>query len=109
MVGRIPTSGEALLRMEERAQAPRAAATVPCRLFVGSLSWNTTTEKLRAVFSEFGTVTDAVIVTDRGSGESRGFGFVTFESRRDATRAVAQLNGAEIDDREIVVKVATER
>jgi len=109
IVGRLPTSREALWKMEERARAPRAAATVPCRLFVGSLSWDTTAQKLRDVFSEFGTVTDAAIVTDRGSGQSRGFGFVTFENRRDATRAVAQLNGAEIDGREIVVNVATGR
>jgi hypothetical protein len=109
IVGQLPTSGEALLRMEERARAPQPAATVPCRLFVGSLSWDTTTEKLRTVFSELGTVTDAAIITDRGSGQSRGFGFVTFENRRDATRAVAQLNGVEIDGREIVVRVATER
>jgi len=109
IVGRLPTSREALWMMEERARAPRAATTVPCRLFVGSLSRDTTAERLRAVFSEFGTVTDAVIVTDRGSGQSRGFGFVSFESRRDATRAVARLDGAEIDGREIEVNVATER
>jgi hypothetical protein len=109
IVGRLPTTGEALWKMEERARAPRAAALVPCRLFVGGLSYDMTADGLRAVFSEFGTLTDAVIVADRSSGQSRGFGFVTFENRREATRAVTQLNGKEIDGREIVVNVATER
>jgi RNA recognition motif-containing protein len=109
MTGDLPTAGEALQAMEQRARAPRSAAGVPCRLFVGSLSWDTTTETLRSVFSQFGQVTDAAVLTDRTTGQSRGFGFVTFESRKDAARAIEQLNGSEIDGREIVVNIATER
>lgn len=109
IVGQVPTTSEALLNIAARARAPRAAAGVPCRLFVGSLSWDTTVEKLRAVFEEFGTVTDAAILTDRSTGQSRGFGFVTLDNRRDASRAVEQLNGSELAGREIVVRVATER
>ena len=95
--------------MEERAKAPRAAATVPCRLFVGSLNWDTTVEALREVFSKFGTISDATILTDRGTGRSRGFGFVTFEDRKDGARAVEQLHGYELDGHRIVVNVATDR
>ena len=109
IVGNLPTTNEALAAMEQRASAPRPAAGVPCRLFVGGLSWDTTEETLRRVFEEFGTVTDAVIMNDRSTGRSRGFGFVTFGSRKDASRAVEQLNGADLDGREIVVNVATAR
>ena len=76
-VGYAPSPMEAMRNMEERARAPRAASTVPCRLFVGGLDWNTTVEVLRGVFSEFGAITDAAILTDRATGRSRGFGFVT--------------------------------
>ena len=109
IVGDVPTPSEAMRAMEERANAPRQAATVPCRLFVGGLSWDTSEEKLRSVFEEFGTITDSVILTDRDTGRSRGFGFITLENRKDAARAVDQLDGVELDGRNIVVNVATER
>jgi RNA recognition motif-containing protein len=109
IVGNLPTTTEALLAMEERARSPRAAATVPCRLFVGSLDLDTTVDELRQVFSKFGTITDTAILTDRNTGRSRGFGFVTFEDRKDGAQAVAQLNGFELNGHRIVVNVATER
>ena len=92
-----------------RAAAPRGARSIPARLFVGSLSWGTNEDDLRAAFGEFGSVTDAVVVSDRDTGKSRGFGFVTMEDRKDATRAIEELNGAELDGRNIVVNLATER
>jgi RNA recognition motif-containing protein len=98
---------------EEAVREARAAQgdkrTIPCRLFVGSLSWGTSEEDLRTAFGEYGKVADAVVVQDRDTGRSRGFGFVTFEDRKDASRAIGQLDGAELDGRTIVVKVATER
>jgi len=109
IVGNLPTSSEAMRAIEERATAPRAAAGIPCRLFVGGISWDTTLETLRGVFEEFGAITDAVILTDRGTGQSRGFGFVTFQNRKDAARAVEQLDGFELDGRNIIVNVATEK
>jgi hypothetical protein len=109
VVGRLPTTTEAMLAMAERARAPRAAAGVPCRLFVGGLSWDTTEDELREVFSKFGTITDLAILTDHSTGRSRGFGFVTFENRKDGARAVEHLDGFELDGRSIVVNVATER
>lgn len=116
--GEIPvTSVEAFtgdLKAEEAARIrrdamPREVKPFPCRLFVGSLSWNTTAEELRAAFEPFGTVTDAIIVNDRDTGKSRGFGFVTMANPKDAPRAIEALNGTEIDGRNIVVNVATER
>ncbi len=95
--------------IEERARAPRAAATVPCKLFVGDLSYNTSEASLHELFSQFGTLAEAVIVTDRNTNRSRGFGFVTFENRKDGVKAVEQLDGYELDGRNIVVNVATTR
>ncbi len=109
VIGHVPTTSEAMRAIEEQANAPRAAAGVPCRLFVGGLSWDTTLEVLRDVFGEFGKIADAVILTDRSTGRSRGFGFVTFGNRKDAARAVDKLDGAEIDGRNIVVNVATDK
>lgn len=109
MVGDAPSAAEAMRAMAARAETPRAARGVPCRLFVGGLSWDTSAEMLRGVFGEFGTISDATILVDRATGRSRGFGFVTFENRRDAARAVEQLDGSELDGRRIVVNVATSR
>ena len=76
------------------------------KLFVGSLSWDTNDEGLRTAFSPHGEVTEAVVISDRDTGRSRGFGFVTFEDDEAADKAVAALNGTELDGRTIRVDVA---
>ncbi len=81
----------------------------PCRLFVGGLSWDTTADDLRKTFEDVGAVVDAVIVLDRDTGDSRGFGFVTMADRRAATKAVRDLSGFELDGRNIRIDIATER
>jgi hypothetical protein len=81
----------------------------PCRLFVGGLSWDTTANDLRKVFADVGEVVDAVIVTDRDTGDSRGFGFVTMSDRKTASKAMRELGGYELDGRSIRVDIATER
>ncbi|MBX7196005.1 MAG: RNA-binding protein, partial [Sandaracinaceae bacterium] len=79
------------------------------KLFVGGLSWGTTDEGLRAAFERFGEVTDAKVITDRETGRSRGFGFVTFGNDAHADAAVAQMDGATLDSRTINVNEARER
>jgi RNA recognition motif-containing protein len=79
------------------------------KLFVGSLSWDTTDEGLRAAFEQFGEVSEAIVIRDRMSGRSRGFGFVTFEDDEAADRAMGELNNTELDGRPIKVDVAMER
>lgn len=79
------------------------------KLYIGNLSWNTDTDGLRSRFSQFGNVTDAIVMRDRETGRSRGFGFVTFESDADANSAVSAMNGAEVDGRNISVAVAQQR
>jgi len=79
------------------------------KLFVGSLSWNTDDNGLREAFAPHGEITQATVVTDRDTGRSRGFGFVTFADDECADRAVAALNQTELDGRTIKVDVAQAR
>ena len=87
----------------------QSRATIPSRLFVGGLNWRTTNEELKTKLEEFGPVTDVHIVTDRDTGDSRGFGFVTMADRKDAATAIRKLNGQEFAGRTLVVRQATER
>ena len=79
------------------------------RLYVGNLSYDTDTETLRQGFATVGEVTDAHVVTDRESGRSRGFGFVTMGTPDLAKKAIETMNGAMIDGRSIRVNEAEER
>src|SRR5439155_16874751 len=76
------------------------------KLFVGGLSFNTTSDGLREFFGQSGTVVSATVVTDQFSGRSKGFGFVEMESNEQAQNAVAHLNGRDLDGRSIKVEVA---
>jgi RNA recognition motif-containing protein len=76
------------------------------KLFVGSLSFSTTTDGLRELFAKCGTVLSATVVTDQFSGRSRGFGFVEMATAEEAQRAVAQLDRRSVDGRPIKVELA---
>jgi cold-inducible RNA-binding protein len=76
------------------------------KLFVGSLSWDTNDEGLHAAFSPFGEISEAIVISDRYTGRSRGFGFVTFNDDEAADKAIEALNGTELDGRTIRVDVA---
>ena len=78
------------------------------KLFVGGLAWTTNDESLKTVFSEYGEVTEAKVISDRDTGRSRGFGFVTFSDTAAAKAALA-LNGTELDGRTIRVDIASEK
>jgi RNA recognition motif-containing protein len=79
------------------------------RLYVGNLSFRTTLDSLRVAFEPHGEVTDVHIVTDRESGQSRGFGFVTMGNKDAATRAIEAMNGSMLDGRPLRVNEAEER
>ena len=79
------------------------------RLFVGNLAYSTTEDRLRQEFERFGNVTSVAVVIDRMSGRSRGFGFVEFATSEEGQAAMSELNGAQLDGREIVVNEARER
>ena len=76
------------------------------KLFVGSLPYSMTNEELEALFAKFGTVESAVIIFDRDSNRSKGFGFVEMSSDEEANAAIAELNESEQDGRKIVVNEA---
>lgn len=75
-------------------------------LFVGSLAYATTDDGLKAFFEQIGEVASARVITDRDSGRSKGFGFVEFTDEANNQKAVDELNGKELDGREISVSLA---
>jgi RNA recognition motif-containing protein len=103
----VNTSNEEAIAKSDEKPAPRRGPAP--RLFVGHLSWDTTTEGLKAFFEKQGEVLDAIVMTDRDTGRSRGFGFVTMADKKAAQAAIDKLDGADLDGRQIRVNVATER
>ncbi len=79
------------------------------KVFVGGLSWNTNDQGLAAAFEPFGTVTEAKVISDRETGRSRGFGFVTFDAPADADKAISAMDGADLDGRNIRVNHAEDK
>jgi cold-inducible RNA-binding protein len=76
------------------------------KLFVGSLSFNTTNEGLAEHFAQAGTVLSAQIIIDRNSGRSKGFGFVEMSTPEEAQKAIEMLGGKELDGRSLTVNIA---
>ena len=79
------------------------------KLYVGNLPYTTTVEELKDLFSEYESIEDVKVITDRDSGRSRGFGFVDLSSDEEAEKAIKTLNGHSVGDREIVINEARPR
>jgi RNA recognition motif-containing protein len=79
------------------------------KIFVGGLNWDATDDDLRETFGECGSITDAVIVNDRDTGRSRGFGFVTYSSDEEAKAAVEKFDGQDFMGRKLTVNEARQR
>ena len=79
------------------------------KLFVGSLSWNTTDGDLEQTFGRFGELVEAKVIMDRDSGRSRGFGFVTNSDGEAGRKAIEELDGTELDGRTIRVNEAHDK
>ncbi|VAH95841.1 unnamed protein product [Triticum turgidum subsp. durum] len=84
-------------------------ADVEYRCFVGGLAWATDDQSLQNAFSKYGDVIDSKIITDRETGRSRGFGFVTFASDEAMRQAIEAMNGQDLDGRNITVNEAQSR
>ncbi len=76
------------------------------KLYVGNLSFNTSNQDLNELFGEIGPVESANVIEDRETGRSRGFGFVEMTNQADGENAIAQLNGKEVDGRQLKVNEA---
>jgi cold-inducible RNA-binding protein len=79
------------------------------KLYVGNLSFNTSSSDLEELFSQRGTVESASVITDRDTGRSRGFGFVEMSTREEGEAAIRDLNGTEVDGRTLTVNEARQR
>ena len=79
------------------------------RLYVGNLSFNTTADGVRTAFQEFGTVSDVHLVSDRETGRSRGFAFVTMGTPEEAAKAIEGMDGRTLDGRPLRVNEAEQR
>ena len=76
------------------------------KLYVGNLPYSFTSDQLRDLFSQAGAIVDVVVISDRATGRSKGFGFVEFATDAEAAKAVETLNGKDIEGRPLVVNVA---
>ena len=76
------------------------------KLFVGGIAFATTSERLREVFAQSGTVVSATVITDQATGQSRGFGFVEMATTEEADSAVQALNGRDLDGRSLKVEIS---
>jgi cold-inducible RNA-binding protein len=103
-------SGTATLirpRRQPTAKLPLFGPRISVKnIFVGNLNFNTSEEQLRAMFATYGTVERVSILTDRDTGRSRGFGFVEMTNEAEAEKAIAALNGANLDGRTLNVNEA---
>ena len=79
------------------------------RLFVGGLPYSVTSSQLQEMFSKFGEVVSADVISDRATGQSKGFGFVEMKDDKEADEAITKLNDTEMDGRKIAVNVARPR
>src|SRR3972149_1342288 len=76
------------------------------RIYVGNLPWSVTKAKLEELFSSFGEIEEALVIANKYTGRSRGFGFVTFKKDSDADKAIANMEGKDVEGRNLVVKEA---
>ncbi len=76
------------------------------KVYVGNLPWSVTKEKFEELFKEFGNIEEAVIITDKFSGRSKGFGFVTFSEDSAADAAIKKMNEKEVEGRKLNVNEA---
>jgi len=78
-------------------------------IYVGNLDFKVNEDDLQKIFEEYGTVNSVKIIVDKFSGKSKGYGFVEMENKKEASKAIKDLNGSEIENREIIVNEAKPR
>ena len=76
------------------------------KIYVGNLPFSVTLDRLKELFSKYGEIEDAIVMADKSTGRSRGFGFVTFGNDGDADKALAEMNNKNVEGRELKVNEA---
>jgi len=76
------------------------------KIYVGNLPFSVTLERFKELFSPYGEIEDAIVMTNKFTGRSRGFGFITFVNEADAEKALAEMNNKKVEGRELKVKEA---
>lgn len=104
--GRLLTVNIAAPKGSRPERAPREPGN---RIYIGNISWNVTSSQLEEMFGDYGKVVSARIVSDRDTGRSRGFGFVEMSTESEMNKAIANLDGVDLDGRAIKVNAAEER
>jgi RNA recognition motif-containing protein len=79
------------------------------KLYVGNLPWSTADSDLESMFAEYGSVQSASVITDRETGRSRGFGFVEMSDSEQGKKAMNELNGRQLESRELKVNEANDK
>jgi cold-inducible RNA-binding protein len=79
------------------------------KLYIGNLSYNSTEQELRDLFSQAGEITEVAVISDRSTGQSKGFAFVTMATEEGSQEAISRFNGHSLDNRDIVVNEARPR
>jgi hypothetical protein len=105
----LPASGEAFYSCETGFGTERSYFHMATNIYVGNLAWSVTSDDLLELFSQYGKVVSAQVISDRETGRSRGFGFVEMESEEEAKKAIEALNGATHENRPLTVNIAKER
>jgi len=95
--------------MGSNEQPTNQPKTMSTKLYVGNLSFDTNEQDLRAAFSAAGNVTDVALISDKMTGRSRGFGFVTMSTAEEAQAAISQFHGKDLDGRNLTVNEARPR
>lgn len=76
------------------------------KVYVGNLPFNVSNDQLKEIFSQYGEISEATVISDKYSGRSKGFGFVTFANDADADKAISEMNGKEVEGRALKVNEA---
>jgi hypothetical protein len=109
IIGHVPAIDDVMLALQGHVHVQRSAPAIPAKLFVGSLNDSTTNKSLQKHFEPHAPIAEAVVITDRSTGASRNFGFVTLTDRKAAASVINALHHSELDGNRIVVNVATEK
>ncbi|CAG8543137.1 2992_t:CDS:2, partial [Acaulospora colombiana] len=105
----LPPQSSLHIDESDLGTSSRHGVSSKTRIFIGDLSWKLTEKQLKTEFDQFGTVNEVLVVKDRNSGLSKGYGFVSFEEKHAASDAIKVMNGQHIEGRPIRVEAAEER